>query len=214
MLGGLLLHTTLLRLVNIPVFTTTTGISLASAMQPATKKARVEVNSASASIFIEDSTGLRCVVLSNTAGASVSAYCWGAHVTSWKNSDCEELLFMSEKAVLDGKKAIRGGIPICWPQFGAGPAGPHTLPKGHGFARISEWDCVASTDGSNSSAVFTLVSATQKVVTTTPPVLICLCIAIDFGQCLFPFTASQIVQQPGKCTRMLSNWSTQSRCLL
>jgi glucose-6-phosphate 1-epimerase len=40
---------------------------------------------------------------------------------------------MSEQALFDGKAALRGGIPICWPWFGriAAPA--------HGFARNSEW---------------------------------------------------------------------------
>ena len=40
----------------------------------------------------------------------------------------------SEKAVLDGSKAIRGGIPLVFPNFGAWECGPS-----HGFARISEW---------------------------------------------------------------------------
>ena len=60
------------------------------------------------------------------------------------------------QAVLDGKNAIRGGIPVCWPQFGAGPVGPYVCPKGHGFARISPWECVASTDGHNCTATFSL----------------------------------------------------------
>eukprot|EP01052_Picozoa_sp_SAG31_P043505 SAG31_NODE_7268_length_1737_cov_4.735043_3_plen_180_part_00 len=111
---------------------------------------------ASAEIYTEEATGLTQVKLTNVAGAQVLAYTFGAHVTSWVNSAGNELLFMSEKAVLDGKKAIRGGIPICWPQFGAGPAGPYSLPASHGFARITEWACVASTDGASSKVVFTL----------------------------------------------------------
>lgn len=38
-------------------------------------------------------------------------YLHGATVTSWK-VDGKELLFLSSKAVLNGSKAIRGGIPI------------------------------------------------------------------------------------------------------
>src|SRR5690606_35669711 len=44
-----------------------------------------------------------------------------------------ELLFLSSKAVFDGSKPIRGGIPIVFPQFGKGP-----LPQ-HGFARNQSW---------------------------------------------------------------------------
>jgi len=45
----------------------------------------------------------------------------------------EELIFLSPKAILDGSKPIRGGIPICWPQFGPGKL------QQHGFARNSVW---------------------------------------------------------------------------
>jgi glucose-6-phosphate 1-epimerase len=43
---------------------------------------------------------------------------------------------MSQQAKFDGKTALRGGIPVCWPWFGriAAPA--------HGFARSSEWQLV------------------------------------------------------------------------
>lgn len=42
--------------------------------------------------------------------------------------------FKSKLAVFDGKKAIRGGIPFVFPQFGASQFGPN-----HGFARIVRW---------------------------------------------------------------------------
>ncbi|KAK0096546.1 hypothetical protein PV326_005202 [Microctonus aethiopoides] len=41
----------------------------------------------------------------------------------------------AKQAVFDGKKAIRGGIPFVFPQFGAWTFGP-----GHGFARIMRWN--------------------------------------------------------------------------
>jgi glucose-6-phosphate 1-epimerase len=42
-------------------------------------------------------------------------------------------IFYSDKAIFEQGKAIRGGIPIVWPQFGPGP-----LPQ-HGFARVKTW---------------------------------------------------------------------------
>lgn len=42
--------------------------------------------------------------------------------------------YFSKLAVFDGKKAIRGGIPFVFPQFGASQFGPN-----HGFARIVRW---------------------------------------------------------------------------
>ncbi|MEL7364826.1 MAG: D-hexose-6-phosphate mutarotase [Pseudomonadota bacterium] len=57
----------------------------------------------------------------------------GGHVISFKRQGQQDLIWMSEQAVFDGKAALRGGIPVCWPWFGrvAAPA--------HGFARNSEW---------------------------------------------------------------------------
>lgn len=58
----------------------------------------------------------------------------GAHLTSWKPEGQEECLFLSPHAVFAPGKAIRGGIPICWPWFG-----PRKDAPSHGVARISEW---------------------------------------------------------------------------
>lgn len=57
----------------------------------------------------------------------------GAQVLSWV-SDGRERLFLSPGSAADGHTAIRGGVPICWPQFNQ--RGP--LPK-HGFARNVSW---------------------------------------------------------------------------
>ncbi len=51
---------------------------------------------------------------------------------SWK-VDGEEMIFVSKKAIMDGSKAVRGGIPICFPAFGPWEYGPQ-----HGFARSSK----------------------------------------------------------------------------
>ena len=40
---------------------------------------------------------------------------------------------ISKKSKLDGTKAIRGGIPVCFPQFG-----PWEFGAQHGFARNSK----------------------------------------------------------------------------
>jgi glucose-6-phosphate 1-epimerase len=48
-------------------------------------------------------------------GESVSVHLYGATVTSWKLASGEEQLFVSSKAILDGSKPIRGGIPVVFP---------------------------------------------------------------------------------------------------
>lgn len=42
----------------------------------------------------------------------------GAHLTSWKPEGHEDCLFLSPNAAFVPGKAIRGGIPVCWPWFG------------------------------------------------------------------------------------------------
>ncbi|KAJ3195969.1 hypothetical protein HK101_010475 [Irineochytrium annulatum] len=63
----------------------------------------------------------------------------GATVTSWK-VDGVERLYLSPTAVFDGSKAIRGGVPIIFPQFG----GQGKLPS-HGVARITKWTSLGTT---------------------------------------------------------------------
>lgn len=74
-------------------------------------------------------------------GESVDVMLYGATVTSWKNANGHENLFLSTAAKLDGSKAIRGGIPLVFPVFGPPPKDHATssLPQ-HGFARISHWE--------------------------------------------------------------------------
>lgn len=58
----------------------------------------------------------------------------GAHLLSWQTADGVERIYLSPEALFDGRSAIRGGVPVCWPQFNQ--RGP--LPK-HGFARNKAW---------------------------------------------------------------------------
>ncbi|ERN07371.1 hypothetical protein AMTRI_Chr12g274840 [Amborella trichopoda] len=78
--------------------------------------------------------GLDKVVLKEVRGSSAEVYLYGAQVMSWKNDHGEELLFVSSKAIFKPPKAIRGGIPICFPQFGS-----HGSLEQHGFARNKVW---------------------------------------------------------------------------
>jgi len=66
------------------------------------------------------------------ADTSCELYLFGATLTSWV-VEGQEVIFVASKAKLDGSKAIRGGIPICFPAFGAWEFGPQ-----HGFARNSK----------------------------------------------------------------------------
>ncbi|KAK9478594.1 galactose mutarotase-like domain-containing protein [Lipomyces japonicus] len=75
---------------------------------------------------------------------SVRILLHGANVLSWKVNGAEQL-WLSEGAILDGSKAVRGGIPLVFPVFGKATEGPtSTLPQ-HGFARLSTWEFLGQT---------------------------------------------------------------------
>ncbi|KAG4917023.1 hypothetical protein JHK87_054580 [Glycine soja] len=82
----------------------------------------------------KDWNGIHQIVLRTPRGASAQVSLHGAQVTSWRNEHGEELLFTSSKAIFKAPKAIRGGIPICFPQFGN--CGSLEL---HGFVRNRMW---------------------------------------------------------------------------
>ena len=78
--------------------------------------------------------GLDCFQLCAPNGASVCIYLQGAHVSSWQVPILGEQLFMSGEAQFAPGKALRGGVPVIFPQFGVfGPGGKH------GFARNLPW---------------------------------------------------------------------------
>ena len=76
--------------------------------------------------------------------AEAEIYLHGAHVTHFKPAQqAEPVLFRSEKSVFDPGKAIRGGIPICFPWFGAKADAPGA--PSHGLVRTAEWDLASAT---------------------------------------------------------------------
>lgn len=72
-------------------------------------------------------------------GARAAVHPHGAHVTSWTpaGGTADERLFLSALGGPRPGAAIRGGIPVIFPQFAA--EGPYAR---HGFARTSEWTVV------------------------------------------------------------------------
>lgn len=74
-----------------------------------------------------------CIRIANE-GASALVALHGGHVLSWVAADGRERLFLGARSRFDGASAIRGGIPVIFPQFsGRGRLGRH------GFARTAPW---------------------------------------------------------------------------
>ena len=99
--------------------------------------------------FVQKSSGIIVAeITSQFSRVTISTY--GAQVLSYlPEGEVEDVLFLSEKAIYGQGKAIRGGIPVCWPCFSDDDSG-FDLPA-HGFARNQVWQVIAtklSEDGS------------------------------------------------------------------
>jgi glucose-6-phosphate 1-epimerase len=85
---------------------------------------------------VEGNGGLQKVCIASP-GAVGEMYLHGAHITSWKPTGREEVLFLSSQSRWEQEHAIRGGVPICFPWFG-GKADDPKAPA-HGFVRTKVW---------------------------------------------------------------------------
>ena len=90
--------------------------------------------------FVAGKGGFSNAVISNDlAEATVSLY--AGQVLSWRPKAIpHDVLFLSEQACYQADKAIKGGMPVCWPWFGPDPQ--DTGRPAHGFARTSNWEVV------------------------------------------------------------------------
>ncbi|XP_014288342.1 uncharacterized protein [Halyomorpha halys] len=74
------------------------------------------------------------VVLDRGNNTTCTVNLHGATVVSWRVNN-QEQIFVSKQSVFDGRRPIRGGIPLVFPQYGSeNPQIPN-----HGFARVSRW---------------------------------------------------------------------------
>jgi glucose-6-phosphate 1-epimerase len=106
---------------------------------------------------------LPAVQLRAPDGAEATITPYGAHLVSWKTAPgaqagaaglhatgAQERLFLSTLSALDGKRAIRGGVPVIFPQFAERGSGMR-----HGFARVSTWRVLDA--GERDGAAFALL---------------------------------------------------------
>ncbi len=131
--------------------------------------------------------------------STATVYLHGAHVSSWTSLAGVELLFMSEHAVFKPPKALRGGVPVCFPQFSdMGPVAAQ-----HGFARNAAF-VVDESAPDNSASKVTLLLDHRGSPACPPPfhlrvsvgvrapdgALVQRLVVTNTGDAPFPFTAA------------------------
>jgi len=86
----------------------------------------------------------------------------GAHVTHFQPHGASPLLFVSGSSHLTPGRPIRGGVPVCFPWFGARAGDPQA--PAHGFARTTQW-AVESVTGSEETGVTAVLILTSTEAT-------------------------------------------------
>ena len=91
-------------------------------------------------------------VETETATAVISVY--AGHILSYRPKGEPDVLWLSEQAVYEPGKAIRGGIPIIWPWFGSHPTDAKKYV--HGFARRMMWGVQSTGEDEDGRILITL----------------------------------------------------------
>ena len=89
-----------------------------------------------------DHHGLAAIAIEAKDGARAVVTLHGGHVVSWTPAGGDEMLYCSPRSAYAAGQAIRGGVPVIFPQFSH--HGP--LPR-HGFARVLPWQQLPGDDG-------------------------------------------------------------------
>lgn len=92
--------------------------------------------------FIEGPGGLPFIRINNTAASALVSVYAGQVLSFRPAGEPEDLMFLSKKAYYQTGKAIKGGVPVCWPWFGADPEGLGRA--AHGFVRNRMWNVLGT----------------------------------------------------------------------
>ncbi|WP_318435495.1 D-hexose-6-phosphate mutarotase [Photobacterium leiognathi] len=119
------------------------------------------VNALSDHVTVCEYQGINIIrVIHPLAEAGISLH--GGHLIWFKPAGEKDIIWLSENAEFDTQKAIRGGIPVCWPWFGK--AGTPS----HGFARTSQWTLQEHRENENGVIVSLQLEDNEETRTLWP----------------------------------------------
>lgn len=91
----------------------------------------------------------------------------GAHLLSWIPAGEEDIIWLSEDAKFATGKSVRGGIPVCWPWFGAHESNADY--PAHGFARTTDWQVINTEALGDGNTRITFITQPQPETETMWP---------------------------------------------
>lgn len=92
--------------------------------------------------ILEGKGGLPFISITNSSAKALISIYAGQVLSFQPVTETEDLMFLSDKAYYQEGKAIKGGVPICWPWFGPDPDGSGR--PAHGFVRNRFWNVIAT----------------------------------------------------------------------
>jgi glucose-6-phosphate 1-epimerase len=122
--------------------------------------------------------GLAKVVVATPEGNG-EMYLHGAHVTSWIPRNQAEVLYLSPNSLFQDGRAIRGGVPICFPWFGD-KTDDRNAPA-HGFVRTKTWNLDAVEKSGQGIAV-TMSTGSDDATRKSWPIEFRLACRVTFGR--------------------------------
>jgi glucose-6-phosphate 1-epimerase len=123
--------------------------------------------------------GLVKANLTNPAGGTLSLFTYGAHIASWIPPKQSDIFFMSPKSSFQESIAIRGGIPISFPQFAKD--GPMIS---HGFARTSHWEVIHTNANDEKTAITLQLTQSVKTLEIWPNNFFTIKLLVELSQSL------------------------------
>ncbi len=92
--------------------------------------------------------------------AKVSLY--GAHILEWTPKGHQNVFFLSPNVVFAHGKAIRGGVPLCWPWFGKNQ--DDATKAAHGVARTAFWKHAETQEESHCTRLILALPASDPML--------------------------------------------------
>lgn len=139
------------------------------------------------------------------AGAEATIDLQGATVTHFRPAGAAPVVWLSARAVYAPNRAIRGGIPICWPWFGAHPSDP-TRPD-HGFARDRRWTVLGAAAAEDGGTVLRLGLGDGEATRALWPHPFALELEVGVGEALrVTLIARNTGSSPFTCTGALHSY--------
>jgi glucose-6-phosphate 1-epimerase len=92
--------------------------------------------------IIEGNGGLPFISITNSSAKALISIYAGQVLSFQPAGESDDLMFLSDKAYYQEGKAIKGGVPICWPWFGPDPDASGR--PAHGFVRNRLWNVLTT----------------------------------------------------------------------